>query len=306
LSQPTDSDHPLSIIAGTAASEDKVRLWSLVLWSAGISHEVVRNSTGWIIKVAPADGDNARRELAAFEEENKNWPPPVNHRADKTLAKSEYRPPTVLMMGGLMILYAISGPWHDHSPWFEHGAVLGRRILLHGEWWRVITGLTLHADPVHLLGNLFIGGFLVHFLCRLLGTGFGWLLVLSTGALGNYLNILSHGTGHNSVGFSTAVFGTIGVLAGYQCLLKGGVIKEALMPLAAGVALLAFLGASGEHTDLGAHLFGLLVGTGFGVFLAMVPGIGKLVSCRPFQSALFFLCLVFIILCWNLAWNSSL
>ena len=38
-----------------------------------------------------------------------------------------------------------------------------------------------------------------------------------------------------------------------------------LLPLAAALGLLALLGASGENTDIGAHLFGFLAGIGLGL-----------------------------------------
>ena len=44
-----------------------------------------------------------------------------------------------------------------------------------------------------------------------------------------------------------------------------------LIPFMAGTALLAALGSSGEHTDLGAHLFGLLCGLAFGQLLGREP-----------------------------------
>jgi membrane associated rhomboid family serine protease len=176
------------------------------------------------------------------------------------------------MMGALVILYVITGPWAEGSNWFSQGAVSGKQILEHGQWYRLVTGLTLHADVVHLVGNVIIGGVLVHFLCRLLGHGLGWFLILASGALGNFINILLHGNTHNSVGFSTAIFGTIGILSGYQAASKrSAALKEILLPLAAGAGLLAFLGTGGARTDLGAHFFGLLTGAVLGALLIFLP-----------------------------------
>ena len=90
----------------------------------------------------------------------------------------------------------------------------------------------------------------------------GWLLILASGISGNLINAYVYGYGHNSIGASTAVFGALGLLSSYQFLKKTQTPStrfQALLPLGAGLALLAFLGSS-SHTDIMAHLFGFLSG----------------------------------------------
>ena len=165
-----------------------------------------------------------------------------------------------------------------------------------------MTGLTLHADTVHIFGNVIIGGAMVHFLCRLLGYGLGWFLILVSGILGNFLNILMHGPHHNSVGFSTAIFGTIGILAGYQTVTrKAAAIREILRPLAAGAGLLALLGTGGPRTDLGAHFFGLLTGAVLGALLIFLPPQRILITRSSMQTNLFITTLLIIGFSWWLA-----
>jgi membrane associated rhomboid family serine protease len=206
------------------------------------------------------------------------------------------------MMGALVMFFIITGPWTDGSDWFTQGAVSGKQIFEHGQWYRLVTALTLHADVVHLVGNIIIGGVLVHFLCRLLGNGLGWFLILASGILGNFMNILLQGNHHNSVGFSTAIFGTIGILSGYQAASKrSAALKEILLPLAAGAGLLAFLGAGGPRTDLGAHFFGLLAGGALGALLVFLPSQRILINKTSLQSNLFIASLTIVGLCWWLA-----
>jgi len=277
-------------------------LWSLVLSAAAIPHAVKQNGQGWRISVRPWDREQAAREISEFEAENAGWPPaPPVHAAIPKL--SNRHPPTVIMMGLLVIIFLYSGPWSEGAPWFERGAVDSRQILVHGEWWRLATGLSLHADAAHLLGNVLIGGFLIHFLSLAVGTGLCWFLVTASGIAGNLLNVYLHGPGHLSVGFSTAVFGTIGILTGSRCMRAGTIaLLEVLSPLAAGVALLAFLGASGQRTDLGAHFFGLLAGTLLGVALQALPG--QRTWDIPFvQTALFISTMLFLASCWKMAWG---
>ncbi len=235
----------------------------------------------------------AEEEIRRFEEENRHWPP-VKHLGEVRMV-DERRPPTVLMMGALLVFHQVTGPFSSHSEWFSRGAVDSRAILENGEWWRLITALTLHSDPVHLVSNLLIGGMIIHFLCKVFGTGPGWLLLVVAGTLGNLANVLAHGPGHISVGFSTAVFSAIGLLSGNQ--IKQFNLRAILLPLGAGVALLAMLGSSGERTDLGAHLWGLLVGLLLGFLWNWLSGfIGHGHERRSFW--LFALAILAVCLAW--------
>jgi hypothetical protein len=42
-------------------------------------------------------------------------------------------------------------------------------------------------------------------------------------------------------------------------------LRNSIIPIGTGLALLGFLGAHGEHTDLGAHLFGFMSGLTLGL-----------------------------------------
>jgi membrane associated rhomboid family serine protease len=287
---------------GLPASRQQAEQWSLVLRAANIPSVIEFEKRSWVIKVSPLHEQRALREIAAFMEENSDWPPSLPQKEAPLPVLTKYQPPTILMMGALAIFYVITGPWSGESAWFTRGAVSGSQIFEHGQWYRLVTALTLHADIVHLVGNILIGGVLVHFLCRLLGTGLGWFLILASGTLGNFINILMHGNSHNSVGFSTAIFGTIGILCGYQAVSKrSAALKDILLPLAAGAGLLAFIGAGGQRTDLGAHFFGLLSGAALGALLVFFPSQQVLINKRALQTNLFIAGLAIVGLCWWVA-----
>ncbi len=287
---------------GLPASRQQAEQWSLVLRAANIPSAIEFERHSWVIKVSPVHEKKAIGEIAAYMEENSDWPLSRPKKRVQLPVLTKSQPPTILMMGALVILYMITGPWAEGSNWFSQGAVSGKQILEHGQWYRLVTGLTLHADVVHLVGNVIIGGVLVHFLCRLLGHGLGWFLILASGTLGNFINILLHGNTHNSVGFSTAIFGTIGILSGYQAASKrSAALKEILLPLAAGAGLLAFLGTGGARTDLGAHFFGLLTGAVLGALLIFLPSQRILINKMTLQTNLFIASLAIIALCWWLA-----
>jgi membrane associated rhomboid family serine protease len=126
----------------------------------------------------------------------------------------------------------------------------------------------LHADFVHVIGNAILGAVFLSASFRLLGVGLGGALILLAGAGGNLVNALFYGAHHDAVGASTAVFGALGVLGGLGVVRRRRRERDrrrAWVPFAAGLALLAWLGTSGQRVDIWAHLFGFLLGCVFGV-----------------------------------------
>ena len=133
--------------------------------------------------------------------------------------------------------------------------------ILSGEWYRCTTSLFLHANIGHLTSNLASMALFSTAVCSVSGWGMGWLLILSSGIFGNLLNAYFYTHGHRSIGASTAVFGALGLLCAYQMVANLQIRRRfpKWLPFGAGLALLAFLGAS-PHTDIMAHLFGFLAG----------------------------------------------
>jgi membrane associated rhomboid family serine protease len=243
-------------LSGHPEAQQKIELWSLVLQAVQVHHQVVQEPGGWVIRVAHQDYDSARRQVAAFEAENENWPPLPP--ATEVMGSDDFS--TLVFMVSLVLFFALTGPWEGHGRWFAQGAVSALKIFGSGEWWRLFTGLTLHADAAHLLGNVFFGGLLLYFLSSQLGSGTGWLIAIFSGAGGNLLNVWFRQGEHLSVGFSTAVFGMVGAFCGLRWFRRGLSFQEFLLPIGAAAALLAFLGTAGERTDLGAHFWGMAVG----------------------------------------------
>lgn len=171
--------------------------------------------------------------------------------------------------------------WHlsflpyNAQTWVDLGG-LERARVLSGEWWRIFTALTLHADAAHVLGNCVFGALFLLPLCRRAGLGAGIFLAVFGGALGNACNLLFQAPGSVSIGFSTSVFAALGALCGLSAhaaitpgpgnlpvgLRRSGINgKELFVSLAVGLAFLAFLGGSGEERiDFSAHVLGLFGG----------------------------------------------
>ncbi len=272
---------------------ERIDSYALALAAVGIKHEIDRRGDRWLLRVPAHQAGRARRHLVLYVRENHEWPP------EKPPPPPLSPSPTVPLMGLLAVVYALSGPWRNDSPWFGLGAVARDAVFHDHEWWRLVTGLSLHADSVHLAGNLVIGGMLVHFLARSVGAGLGWSLAFIAGILGNLTNIWLQDATHLSVGFSTAVFGAVGALGG---AIRGRGIRTGIfLPLGAAVGLLALLGTAGERTDLGAHLWGFAWGLVLG-FLLVRPRMTRF--CAGRLSSLVPWCWIGVfVVCWVLAWR---
>ncbi len=292
------ADSPSSAIVFVTDDTQEAFSCSLVLSSTGIPHHLSQTTDNVVLSVAVEDIQEAHTQLQAYFHENRNWPPRPT-TPDQSFSPL-LQPPTLLLIGAMALFYTITGPWEGNSFWFTQGAGDAEGILDRGEWYRLITALTLHADTTHLLSNCLLGGFLFHFFCRITGNGLGLFSMLFTATLANLINVIARGSDHLFVGFSTAVFSIVGMLAmlNRQNPTQTGYVR--LMPFMSGAALLAMLGSSGERTDLGAHFFGLCCGLAAGWAITREP----LLSLRhsmTFQSILFFLFATGLFLAWKSA-----
>ncbi|MFP4284806.1 MAG: rhomboid family intramembrane serine protease [Desulfovermiculus sp.] len=276
--------------------------WSLVLWAMHIPHRVHSDKASFGLCVARDKAQTAQEQIALFESENTDKITcPEPERAEEGSAESVF---WVLM--GVAIWHGVTHQQvHilglDFIEWIELGRVDGRAILEHGQWWRVLTSLTLHSGPEHLLSNLVFGGLFLVLLSRMLGGGLAWLLTVISAGLANGLNVLVQGTGHLAIGGSTAVFAALGLVIGFQ---KPGRKRwsEAVAPVGAGLVLLAWLGTGGERTDVGAHVFGFLVGLAVGVSIVKA---GQWNAGNPGQKPQFYcgLCALAVIVS---AWGAAI
>lgn len=255
---------PVLLEDADGISAQRVRTWSLVLSSQFIFHRVSGSRDGWQMWVRSEAFEAALSQIRSYEQENADsvstWLPARTFSAAQA---------SFLVLAGIAVMHAVSafGVGISRSVWVSIGSADAGHILT-GELWRVVTALTLHADVLHLMSNVVIGGFFVLWLCREIGPGLGWLAVLLSGTVGNAINAVIQSPLHNSIGASTAVFGAIGILSGLRAHENSAASRSVFVPLMTGMILLAFLGAGGERTDIGAHLFGLISGVAIGAFLS--------------------------------------
>jgi membrane associated rhomboid family serine protease len=279
----------------TSRDHKETNMAALALSAAGIGHRVFKRHDGWHIVVAAADVASAEAEITACLKENEKPPPP-----ETDAFTPAFRAMHLVVSGGLCLVYAISGPWQNHSPIFAAASAQARAIC-DGQFFRAVTALCLHADGVHLMSNAGIALLLLYFYFHTLGNGLGLFTLVTSAASANLLNAFLHGDGHDSVGFSTALFAAIGILSSFQ-FQRHRVYGRfgRWMPLLAGCSLLAMLGSEGKQTDFGAHIGGLLMGLAMGYALSW----RKLLRLRePFiaQSLFSSFAVAVIAVCWWLA-----
>ena len=248
-------------------SKRQVRSWYLVLKARNIPFRQEHFERHWQLLVPGNSYATALQELRQYEIENHNWPPPDPARPP---VRNNLLPTLwVLIALGLfhdVTLTGITPPGLTSVDWLALGNAHAGRIL-DGAWWRCVTALTLHSDWLHLLSNLLIGSVFIIRLCRETGSGLGWSLLLLSGAAGNLVNAWLQSPSHRAVGASTAIFVAVGLLAAINLVRYRHHLRPQKrwgLPVAAALGLLAMLGAGGDNTDLGAHLFGFLCGLFFG------------------------------------------
>lgn len=243
--------------------------WAFVLDAVGIPYERRTTATGASLWVAPEDHPRAAHELRDYLRENpRQAAPPVIWPSHPHALYG--------VIGYAIVLIAVTLASISHvgdRGWVSAG-VLDAGFLARGEWWRVLTALTLHADVLHLLSNLAFGALFGYPAARLFGPGIAWLLILLGGGVAYGIDAVLHPLEHHLLGASTAVFTALGLIAAYgwrRHMRNWSRWMRNAAPLIGGLALLAFTGTGGENTDILAHLAGFIVGSATGALAARLP-----------------------------------
>ncbi len=295
--------------------EDDATFWppepaQLKTWMAVLAARKIPFHTAWrrgrqalvlSLEHAPA----AAREIATWQRANEEWPPKQdNPRAKAPLVTDSSATAAAAVLASLAALHVRVA----QSPefWYGPGAWNGAHVRA-GEWWRLVTCLTLHADQAHLFANLAWLAALLSLLGAELGAGVTVLAMLATGVLGS-LSMTLLGAWHQSIGASTMVFGLIGILCtvrtwdGIQRRLRTHCTFAQILPwlpLLAGTANFALYGTA-PGSDVLAHICGLLAGIPVG--LATIP-LRRYASRFWLQAPLALLAAVTVLLAWHCAFH---
>lgn len=193
----------------------------------------------------------------------------------------------------------------------EAGLNNAERVLAQGEWWRLWTALTMHANHKHLLSNLLSGYFVLNLLRTRFNSSWQWLSLLAFSGLANFLVVYTHGLeawdNHRSLGFSTFVFAALGMLAAVETkqLIQDRKIQfKKLTPFTSSLFIVVMMGL-GEGSDVLAHFYGF--------FMGMIPGLALpqrqdhyneiQARFKPMDLAFWVLGVGWLLICWQLAVN---
>ena len=273
-------------------SADQADTYRLVLSSSGISYRSRKGKHGWDILVNNTDYEKAVNTIEQYLKENRDFHPtdePLHHEYRKTF--------TGLWVSAMLPVFHLIITMNYDNEVFVRTYGASAFYILHGELYRSVTSLMIHANAVHLAGNMLGIAIFGTVVCTITGWGVGWFMILATGISGNLMNAVLYKTGHISIGASTAVFGAVGILAVHQFFRMfrlPGRRMRAWLPLGAGLALLGILG-SGEHTDLTAHLFGFTAGLILGAFYCVLV---KQPAARTCQICFFLITISVLVISW--------
>ena len=290
----TEDETPWVCIRRTP-SRQPIHEWSLVLTSVAIDNEVEFLDNIWSLWVMREQAADAEAQLDRYAQENRPIPRP--RAAPLVTVDSGW----IGVAGYLLVIWtlpALAGFGLLDAGWRAEGHMQAG-LVGEGEWWRTITALTLHADLGHIVANSLFGALFGLFVGRYLGSGFGWLLVLVSGALGNALNAWLRPEAFSSIGASTATFAALALGAAYvwrRGYFRGAGLRRGFAPIFGGIALLAFTGIGGGRTDVLAHFAGFGVGLCMGLLAASFD-IRRLGKSGQYISA--FLALSLLMLAWG-------
>lgn len=278
---------PLAQTASDPFPEGSVDAGVYATHADGLSHGVVVLAMGedcWLVeasgrhhlRVNPEVLPAVLHQLACYDREIIGWPPvsPL----DPARGARRRMPLSPLLW--VLAIFAVFRAQQTHPGLTDALLLDAGRVFAHGETWRLTSALWLHDDLGHLISNA--GGGLLMFSAVVLtfGSRAGWSLLAASAIGGNLVAaLLQHGQPYRSLGASTAIFASLGLLTGRaaRVLLQPGHPRRwraALMPLSAGFAVLALLGVGDVHIDMLAHA------TGFGCGL-LLGCIVKPLSPRP-------------------------
>jgi rhomboid protease GluP len=265
-------------------TEKDVNTCLVILAAAGITYRLTGQPDDWTVWVDAEDSDAAIAEIEKYFQEN-------HETSEQTDVWSGFSRNIHTGLGAALGLLSaqIFMNHHGDVAFYSENYGASASAILNGEIYRTVTALMIHADAVHLIGNLAALVLLFTVVCSIQGAGVASFCVLMSGALGNYASALLYRSSHLSIGSSTAVFGALGILISHQTFTSfrsaTGRLK-AWLPIGGGLCLLGLF-SEGAHTDILAHLFGLGSGMLIGCFfeLAFRKAPAPVFQCLFFSAA---------------------
>jgi rhomboid protease GluP len=163
-----------------------------------------------------------------------------------------------------LVAFLLSGDFAEMSnrTLVSLGALYGPLVVLHSEWWRLVTAMFLHGGMTHLLMNMF-SLYIVGRPMELYFTARSYLSIyMLTGLIGGMLSLTVHPESVG-IGASGAIFGVFGALGGYFFEYRkelGPQAKSILRDFGLILGINLLLGFSVPAIDMSAHIGGFVSG----------------------------------------------
>ena len=244
-----------------ARSKREAMDFGLVLASQGLVSTVTRIEDQWGVMVAGDDYDRSVETLRIWKNENLGW---------KWLNPLPTASGKFFHWGSLAwALATVAIYFWSAAPGIKEAGMMDSQMVAAGQWWRLFTAVTLHADLPHLLSNITSGLILLGLAMARYGTGIALLIAFLSGVGGNVAGFLLYPDAHRGLGASGMVMGALGLLAiaspadGWDRQVGIGLIMRGIV---ATFLMLVLIGFS-PRSDVVAHIGGYVGGVVFGLVM---------------------------------------
>jgi membrane associated rhomboid family serine protease len=272
----------------TARSERQAMDWSLVLVSQGIENTIERSAETqqWQLSVPRFDYQRAVQAIRQYHVENKRgaW---VREIPWSGLLFDWRAAAWALLVIAIFFVDEMRGDA------LQGAGLMSNALVAKGEWWRLFTAVTLHADVGHLAVNVTTGFLLVGLAMGAYGPGLGLLAAYLAGMGGNLAGLIFYGSNHQSLGASGVVLGALGLITVESIGPRAVAVREFIVRgLCGGFLLLVLLGLSPDpRTDVLAHVGGFVSGVILGAPMAFWRG--QIGSKIDYMALFIFIALLF-------------
>ncbi len=251
-----------------ARSKRQAMDWSLVLASQDIGTviEHTADDGGWWLIVDAQDEERARAAIRQYRIENHGW-----------AWRQNLRWPGVSFHWGGAVWCLLLVFFHAFNLYtgslLQNAGMMDGALVRSGQWWRLVTATTLHADWDHLFSNAGVGMLVLGLAMARFGAGFGLLAALLAGVMGNVGGLLIYPEPFHGLGASGVVMGAIGLLTAESVALLRQSYKAGryILGCALGGLMLFVLLGLDPNADVVAHAGGFVTGVALGVVLSLLP-----------------------------------
>lgn len=244
--------------------------WSLVLVSQGIEAMIDHDPNGgtWRLIVPERDLPGAMEAIRRYRVENQRdaW----RRELPWTGLIFDWR--CTFWLALFVFIFVVEA---THRGELRSYGMMNGAAVKGGEWWRLVTAITLHGDLAHLAANVSTGFLLLGLAMGVFGPGVGLWISLAAGVIGNLVGLTFYPETYRGLGASGLIMGSLGLLSAQSiALLRHGLTHRqlAVRGVLSGCLLLVILGFSPDrNTDVLAHVAGFLGGAILGALAGLRP-----------------------------------